>query len=273
MALNKVEIDKSLPYISISQVLGLIQEPFDQKGVAEKTYNKHFNNPESQYYQKTIEEICEMWSAKGAESCKYGSLLDDYIGLNLNEADQSKIELWKLDHNYDWDERLNAHCSAFDDFISVLRASGDTKFIAREKTIYYRVGDWYIKGRFDALFKNERTGKYIVIDWKSSASIDKNKTPWTKNLLGPCGKLPALNWFTYTLQLYFYKKALVESGYLPEGTSIDDVTVMIVNLPDHIIEDTGKRFATHQAAFTYDDNLMNKLFDFAIKKHKIMNVK
>ena len=47
-------IDYSVPTLSISAVLGLIQKPFDQKSVAEKTFNKHFNNPESQYYQKTI---------------------------------------------------------------------------------------------------------------------------------------------------------------------------------------------------------------------------
>ena len=66
-------------YLSISQVLGMLVEPFDSKGVAQKTHDKHFNNPESQYYQMSVEQIMEAWSAKGAESCKYGSLLDDYI--------------------------------------------------------------------------------------------------------------------------------------------------------------------------------------------------
>lgn len=265
------KIDKSLPTISITDVLGMVSEPFDRDKVVENTYNKHHDNPKSQYYQKTKEEIVAMWEEKGATSTRYGRLLDDYIGLNLVDFNENKLELWKLDNNYDYDNRLKTHCTAFDDFISLLKESGDTEFICREKTVYYKVGDYYIKGRFDALFKNKRTGKYIVIDWKSSGSIDKNKTPWTKNLLGPCSNLPALNWFTYTLQLFFYKKALVESGYLPEGTSLDDVTVMIVNLPDHIIEETGKTFGTHQAAFNYDNELMNRLFDFAIRKHKLLN--
>ena len=38
--LNK-SIDRTLPTISISSVLGMIQEPFDQEGVAEKTFNKY----------------------------------------------------------------------------------------------------------------------------------------------------------------------------------------------------------------------------------------
>ena len=90
--LNK-SIDRTLPTISISSVLGMIQEPFDQEAVAEKTFNKYNNDPTSQYYQKSIKEICDMWSAKGAESCKYGSLLDDYIGLNLNNQEIAHLIL------------------------------------------------------------------------------------------------------------------------------------------------------------------------------------
>ena len=268
--LNK-SIDRTLPTISISSVLGMIQEPFDQEGVAEKTFNKYNNDPTSQYYQKSIKEICDMWSAKGAESCKYGSLLDDYIGLNLNNKELD-LRLWKLDNNYEYDERSLAHCNSFDDFYKIVSASGDTEFIDREKSVYLKVNDFYIKGRFDALFRNKRTGKWIIIDWKSSGSIDKTPNRWTKKLLGPACKFPALNYFTYTMQLYFYKKALIEGGYLPKGTKFEDVTVMIVNLPDHIIEETGKRFAIHNAAFEYDDDFMNKLFKFAIEKQKLLNL-
>ena len=264
-------VDRSLPTISISKIIELLQEPFDQKGVAEKTYNKHFNNPDSQYYQKTIEEICEMWSAKGAESCRYGSLLDDYIGLNLTRT-SDELELWKLDNNYEWDERLLAHCTSFDDFYSVLSASGDMEFVDREKSVYYQVGDYYVKGRFDALFYNKKTGKYIIIDWKSSGTIDKIPNQWTKKLFGPAMKFPALNYYTYTIQLHFYKKTLIKN-YLPEGTKEEDVIVMIVNLPDHIIESIGKKYQTHYEAFQYDSMLMEQIFNFAIKKKQILDKK
>jgi hypothetical protein len=264
-------VDRTLPTISISEIIGLLQEPFDQRGVAQKTYEKHFNNPDSQYYQKTVEEICEMWSAKGAESCRYGSLLDDYIGINLTQG-SDELELWKLDNNYDWDERLLAHCNSFDDFYSVLSASGDMEFVDREKSLYYRCGDYYVKGRFDALFYNKKTNKYIIIDWKSSGSIDKIPGQYTKKLFGPAMKFPALNYYTYTMQLHFYKKALI-AQYLPEGTTEDDIIVMIVNLPDHIIESTGKRFETHTEAFKYDSVFMDQLFNFGIRKKQLLSKK
>lgn len=264
------DINYSLPTLSISAVLGLIQKPFDQQGVAEKTFNKHFNNPESQYYQKTVEQICEMWTAKGAESCRYGSLLDDYIGANLTGTPE-EIELYKLDNDVDGDERLHGLVNSFDHFYELLKRSGDMEFIDREKTVYYKVDEGhYIKGRFDALFRNKRTGKWVVIDWKSSGEVDKKRSPWTENLLGPANIYPALNWYTYSIQLYFYKKALIESRYLPEGTTFDDVECLIVQLPGHIC-DSGQDYAIHKPAFVFDTELMDKIYNFAIRKNALMN--
>lgn len=264
-------VDKSLPTISISEILSLLQEPFDQKGVALKTYENHFNNPESKYYQKSVEEICEMWSNKAAESCRYGSLLDDYIGLNLTK-NEDELELWKLDNNYDWDERLLGHCTAFNDFYKLMMSNGDVEFIDREKNVYYKVGDYYVKGRFDALFRNKKTGKYIIIDWKSSDTIDKIPNKYTKKLFGPGMKFPALNYYTYTIQLHFYKKTLIEN-YLPEGTTEDDVVVMIVNLPSKIIKSINKTYETHLEAFKYDSILMEQIYNFAIRKKQLLNKK
>ena len=259
-------------YLSISQVLGMLVEPFDSKGVAQKTHDKHFNNPESQYYQMSVEQIMEAWSAKGAESCKYGSLLDDYIGMNLNQEPDAKVEMWKLDNNYDWDERLNNLVKSFEQFMELVNKSGDMEFITREKTLYYKVPntDYYIKGRFDALFYNKRTNKYVIVDWKSSGTVDKKKTPWTKQLFGPMMKYPALNWYTYTTQVHFYKLALLQSGYLPEGTNPDDIEVLIVQLPGHECAD-HKMYEIHKQAFEFDEDLMNKLFMFASKKNDLMN--
>lgn len=257
---------QDLPIISISKVIELISEPFDKEGVAQKTYNKHHNNPESQYYQKTVEEIIEMWEAKGAESCRYGSMLDDYIGLNLTQTEDD-IELWKLDHDYEGDERLHGICDSFDNFLALASKSGDTKFVTREQTVYYKINEGYIKGRFDCLLYNERTNKWIVVDWKSSGSIDTSNR-WAK-LLGPCSHLDACNYNTYTLQLEFYKTALIYGGYLPEGTTEDDVELLLVQLPGKEISD-GKNFATYKEAYKYDKTFIDKVLNFALKKNIIL---
>ena len=187
-----------------------------------------------------------------------------------------------MDNDYANDERLHRLCDSFDNFYSLLSKSGDTIFVDRERTVYYKITvdhpitgekiDYYVKGRFDALFYNKRTKKWIVIDWKSSGSIDKVSNKWTNNFLGPMNKYPALNYYSYTNQLHFYKKALIENHYLPEGTTEDDVVVMIVNLPGKICEGSGTNFETHSPAMKFDSELMNRIFTFGIQK-ELLKVK
>ena len=271
---SNLDIDTNIKKVSISNALDMLFTPFDTEGVAQNTYNKHFNNPQSEYYQMTVKQIMEAWSNKGAESCRYGSLLDDYIGAILTGT-ENDVKLFKLDNGYDFDERLHGLCDSFDNFYSVMSKSGDTEFIDREKYLYLKVkdsenNDIYMYGRFDALFRNKRTGKYILIDWKSSGTIDKVPTKWTKKMLGPLFKYPQLNWYRYTLQLYFYKQALIESGYVPSDTKPEDIVVMIVNLPGKEIPECGQNYQIHQGAIPYDPNLQNEFYKFAIQKFMIL---
>ena len=277
---SNLDIDKSIKKLSISNALSMLLTPFDSEGVSQKVYENHYDNPQSEYYHMTAEQIREAWSAKGATSTHYGSLLDDYIGCILT-GNENDLRLFKLDNGYDYDERLHGLCDSFDNFYSVLSKSGDTEFIDREKYLYLKVKNpfhneegqneyMYMYGRFDALFRNKRTGKYILIDWKSSGTVDKVADKWTKKMLGPMFKYPQLNWYQYTLQLYFYKQALLNSGYLPEGTSPDDIVVMIVNLPGKIIEGCGQNYQIHQGAIPYNETELNNFYEFAIKKYILL---
>jgi len=272
---SNLDIDKSIKKVSISNALDMLFTPFDSETVSENTSVKYFDNPESEYYHMTAEQIREAWSAKGASSTHYGSLLDDYIGCILTGT-ENDVRLFKLDNGYDFDERLHGLCDSFDNFYSVMSKSGDTEFIDREKYLYLKTKnpitkeDIYLYGRFDALFRNKRTGKYILIDWKSSGTIDKVSTKWTKKMLGPMFKYPQLNWYRYTLQLYFYKQALIESGYVPVDAKPEDIVVMIVNLPGKVIPECGQNYQIHQGAMPYDTNMLNEFYKFAIQKFMIL---
>lgn len=271
---SNVNINRIIPTLSISAVLDSMEKPFDKEGVARKTYENHFNNPQSIYYQKNVDEIIEMWEDKGSESRRYGSMLDDYIGAILT-GDDKDVKLFKLDNAYDYDDRLKGLCTSFDHFYELMMRSGDVEFVDREKTIYYPIKvmhpilnqeiEYYIKGRFDALFHNKRTKKWIIIDWKSSGSIDKVPTKYTEKFLGPMFRYPALNYYRYTNQLHFYKIALLKN-YLPKDTKPEDVVVMIINLPGKIVEGSNQDYMTHLAGMEYNPELMEEIFKFAITK-------
>jgi ATP-dependent exoDNAse (exonuclease V) beta subunit len=247
----------------------MVQEPFDQKGVAQKTFEKRFNDPESEYYQMTVEQIIEKWQLKGQISLQYGRLNDNYIGIVLEGTEDDK-DLFYLDNDVDGDERLNTQVRAFDEFMNDLPEH--IVFVAREITLYYKIGEHYVKGRFDALFYDTIKNKWIVVDWKTSGTVDTKPTRYTTKLLGPARVFDALNWNTYTMQVYFYKTALVESGYLPEGTTFDDIDVCIVNFPGREFED-GKLYKKYPKAFDYDKDQMDGIFTFGIKKNILLNKK
>lgn len=259
-------VDSSLPTISWSTIGGLLGEPFDQKGVAEKTFNKHFNNPESQYFHKSVDEIIEMWSKKGQESLRYGRMNDEYIGIVL-EGTEDDIDMFILDNDPDSDERLANQIKAFDEFIEKMPESW--VYVCREKTVYLRVGDFYVKGRFDALFYDTDTNKWVIVDWKTSGTIDTTPTIWTKKLLGAAKQFDEINWNTYTMQTYFYKEAFVKSGYLPEGTTYDDIDVCIVNMNGTVYSD-GNRFMAYGPAFEFDADTMDRIYTFGFKKNEIL---
>jgi hypothetical protein len=88
------------------------------------------------------------------------------------------------------------------------------------------------------------------------------------NFKGPVAKIyPALNWYEYTHQVYFYKTALVEN-YLPEGTTIDDVDCAIV-LFHQASDENGRKWEFATPAFEYDLTYFNKLFEYVMKTQLI----
>lgn len=262
-------VDPNIPTTSISTILGMLVEPFNQREVAEKTFNKHFNNAESQYFNKTVDQIIEMWAAKGAESLRYGRLNDEYIGIVL-EGNETDYELYDLDNDVENDERLKLQVESFNQFIA--DNQNRYKYIAREQTLFYRLGDHYVKGRFDALLFDTVKNKYLIVDWKTSGSVDTVVNRWTDKMLGAAKEFDNLNWNSYTMQVYFYKTALIESGYLPAGTTFDDIDVCIINFPGKQFSD-GKLYRIYEPAFEYNKDTMDKIFNFGIKKNMILNRK
>lgn len=269
-------VNKNLHYITISTVNGLLSKPFDSLGVAKKCEEKG-KKVDCQWTGKTAEEIIKMWEDKASVSREYGKKVDAYTEVRL-EGNQDDIDMYMLDNDVDNDERLKGHIKAFDEFYDRIMKSSDVVFVGREIEVWnkVKVGDdeFYVKGRLDALFYNKRTDTWIIIDWKSNENITTQGTKWTEHLLGPAKDLLALDWNTYTLQVYNYKEALLQN-YLPEGTEPSHVQCMIVNLPKKEYDNQdavlgkGQQYKAYMGAFPYDENRLNRIFEYAYKKDQL----
>ena len=267
-------VDKNIPYITISTINGLLVTPFDSIGVAKKCEEKG-KKCQCKWTGKTTDEIIRMWEAKASVSREYGKKVDAYIEAVL-EGTNDDVYMYMLDNDANNDARLLGHVKAFNEFYERIMKTGDVVFVGREIEVWNKVkigdSEFYVKGRLDALFYNKRTDTYIIIDWKSNESIATQGTKWTEHLLGPAKDLLALDWNTYTFQVYNYKEALLQN-YLPLGTEPSHVQCMIVNLPEKEYDNSdavlgkGQQYKAYMGAFPYDENKLNGIFEYAYKKN------
>lgn len=255
-------------YITISNVLDMISEPFDSEGVAEKQFRENYNNPDSKYYQMTKEDILNAWSSKGAESLNYGRNLDKYIGICLTGTERER-KLFIMDY-VKGDRRMEGLCAAFDAFYEKHVKNGPLKFVDRERTVYLNIKDEYgdvitIKGRFDALFINEKSGHYVVVDWKSNGEIECVPNRWTKKFLGPARTLYDLAGNKYTTQVYFYKEGLSQNNDIQPS----EIDVMIVNLQGYN-DENNPIFKCIGPQYQYNEDFLNEIFFYAFDKKKLL---
>ena len=243
--------------ISISQIKDSLAVEFDQEGVAKKTHENNFNNPKSIYYQKTVEEIIEMWTSKADKSKQMGNLVDNFVGFEydlwdnpndqriLNEvAEAVKVADPIVARKYNGVHRA----------IEEFRKNGYV-FEAREMPLYleypYKKKIWLINGRFDAIFSNGDL--LVIVDWKNNEEV-KDKNPWQK-MLGPMKKYDDCDLIKFTIQVYMYMYILKE-----EYKVTAPISSCIVQFP-------GQKdffYRIFMPAFDYDHELMKKIIEYTI---------
>lgn len=250
--------------LSVSKCLTYVKPEFDQQAKAESCSQKGFNDPNSQYYQKTPDDIIKMWTDKSDTSKHYGSLLDDYIGMILNKLDK-ELAIWKLDHGFDYDDRLQNICKGFDQFYTLLSSNTDYQYVTRELSMYILSQDTQnpIVGRFDCLFYSQSLNKFMIVDWKTTEKIPSSSS--FGKMLGPCFKLDDCKHNEYTIQTHFYKKALNETYSIADYNNIDCYICQMLQTPDN----NGKNFFLHKENFAFDTKLLNKIIDHGFKKMQI----
>lgn len=271
-------------YISVTDIKAMLSSPFDGDTIAQNLVDKYYNVPDSKYYKMSKEAILESWAYKGQVSMQYGQLLDECAEQLLEKQDEDEYEMFLMDNNYDDDDRFKGNVDAMQEFIdTVIKSSDDIEYIGREIPVCYHIDNkikpdeqdkgYYVKGRIDALFYNKKKDRYIIIDWKSDEKIETETTKWSKPCLGPAMGHAQISWNLYTYQLYTYKMALLQNWLKDVDES--KIDVFICNCPYKQYNDEhavykDKKFVLLPPAFKFNQEHLNKVYLFAIKKKLLM---
>ena len=212
--LNGVEIT------CVSNVTHLFQEHFDDEGIAQRTYEKHYNNPDSKYYQMTVNEIIESWHDNSKQACEHGTerhefgescfyfMTEQYD--KILPAFKDRLILPENNNGVYGFEAIYPKEEATVKFWEDIPQSV-VPILAENKV--YDIGLGY-SGTFDMLFyydaeldgKDESKSGFYIMDYKTNKDLYKNFNE--KKLLVPFNELLDMPLNIYKLQLSLYQNCI-----------------------------------------------------------------
>ena len=240
---------------SVSKIIEVMHEPFDKEGVANKTFSKHFNDPNSKYYHMSVQEIIASWNAKAELGRNNGKALDTYIGMILEKHESEEIlEKYKASLN----EIAANKCNVFDKFYNE-NIINKIEFLTREQMLHDETKG--VVGRFDAMFlKNDvmthGVQNLLLIDWKNTEKIETSNS--YSKLKGPLYKYDDCELNRYTIQLYIYVYILRKVYRLTD--------IRIIPL---LVQIGTVNYAIYAPQIPYSDELVCDIISFAINEINI----
>ena len=241
---------------SVSKVVESFKTPFDQEASAKRCYIKYFNDPKSQYYHKTVEEILQIWENSRIDTTSSGKLLDFYIGSVLEHQDESYMK--ELHEQMEeapehWRKKLDSFNAFMKGNLNETNGNFDLKYMSREKDLCYPPLN--IRGRFDAIFVRESSEDFTypvvyLFDWKNSKEI-ATYSKYKQKLHGPLSEYDDCELNNYTIQLYIYKYIL---------RKVYDIENEIQPFIIHVTE-TGVK--AYKPVIPYSDKLVEEILEYA----------
>lgn len=245
---------------SVSKIVEAMHAPFDKEGVANKTFSKYFNDPNSKYYHMSVQEIIDSWNVKAELGRNNGKILDTYIGMIL-ENHESKDILEKYKTSLSEIVATNK-CNIFDKFYKE-NVENKLEYVTREQILHDETTG--VVGRFDALFlKNDAklpgVQNLLLIDWKNTEKIETSNL--YNKLKGPLYKYDDCELNRYTIQLYIYVYILRKVYHLTD--------IRIIPL---LVQIGSVEYAVYAPQIPYSDELVSDIISFAINEINIQTNK
>lgn len=245
---------------SVSKIVEAMHAPFDKESVANNTFSKYFNDPNSKYYHMSVQEIIDSWNVKAELGRNNGKILDTYIGMIL-ENHESKDILEKYKTSLSEIVATNK-CNIFDKFYKE-NVENKLEYVTREQILHDETTG--VVGRFDALFlKNDAklpgVQNLLIIDWKNTEKIETSNL--YNKLKGPLYKYDDCELNRYTIQLYIYVYILRKVYHLTD--------IRIIPL---LVQIGSVEYAVYAPQIPYSDELVSDIISFAINEINIQTNK
>lgn len=182
-----------LGYKSVTQFISTFFEKFDADKTIEKYYDKWQKQKHPQYYNKTAEEIKQMWDEKRDTAAAEGTHMH--------------LQFELFDNEMNVDDTI----PEFEPFMNWRSAESITPF-RTEMTVYHP--EYKLVGNVDLLALDSH-GNFIIVDYKRT-EMPKDST-FGKKCKEPL-KLPHTTATKHALQLNIYKKIFEDIyGYKIRG--------------------------------------------------------
>ena len=201
---------KEIVYTSVTSVIHKYAKPFDADKIAPFSAKKA---------GVSVEEIKRQWAEAGKRACIFGTrtheICEDIIlGREPRNSAKDLREEFVFKHAINMAKALKTKV----DIISPERPVFDVKL--------------KIAGTIDLLAKSKKDNSYIIIDWKTNATID-SENKYGDKMLFPLEDLADCNFNHYALQLNTYEYLLKYSGEVPFDTPFKRYLI-------HLTETGGK---------------------------------
>lgn len=211
---------REIEYISVSTLAGKYFLPFNADEMAPRSAKK---------LGLTVEEVKAKWTKAGQDACRLGTRVhevceDVILGREVRNVPENSHEELLMDNGIKM-------ANKFKDQLDII---GVEKLVFNE-----HLG---IAGTIDLLAKSKKDGAYLILDWKTNKSIDR-ENKYGKYGLNPISHLDDTNFEHYSLQLSLYEFILKNTGYVPNDAKFRRAIVHlsqgepeIIQLPDRTKE-------------------------------------
>ena len=229
----------------VSNVTHLFKPEFDVDSMAESTYERNFDNPDSKYYQMTVDEIKQTWKNISQQACSHGTDRHEfaescfyYMSYRYDEILDAYKDRLKKDENgvYYFEAVYPKEIAAAKFYEDMGKVKCIIPILAETK-VYVINEDYYYSGTFDLLTYYDQSlddrkrnsdvdnSGLVVCDWKSNKDLYKN---FNNHMLYEFNELIDMPLSVYKLQLSAYQNCLENIGFkvvgrrimwlLPDGT-------------------------------------------------------